>query len=84
VLDDDFAAILICPRSKQPLIYFPRGAGDGSDEAEGFLLSPAALLRYRIIAGVPCLLPEEAVTLTAHEAARLVERARALGLRVST
>ena len=82
MLDDDFAAILICPRSKQPLIYFPRGAG--GDEAEGFLLSPAARLRYRIVAGVPCLLPEEAATLTAQETATLVERARALGLRVST
>jgi uncharacterized protein YbaR (Trm112 family) len=82
VLDDDFVAILVCPRAKKPLVYFPRG--EGGDGVEGFLLSPAAQLRYRIVAGVPVLLPEEAETLTAQETTRLVERAHALGLRVST
>ncbi|MBX3159401.1 MAG: hypothetical protein KF773_25750 [Deltaproteobacteria bacterium] len=83
VLDHEFVDILVCPRSKQPLVYFPRGAGD-DDEAQAFLLSPAACLRYRIVDGVPVMLPEEAEQLTATATASLVDRARALGLRVST
>jgi uncharacterized protein YbaR (Trm112 family) len=62
---------LVCPKSKQPLIYF---------EAEGFLLCPTSRLSYRIEAGVPCLLVEEATAVSQSEVDRLVKRAKELGL----
>ena len=73
--------ILVCPKSKQPMIYFPRGEQD-RDEADGLLVCPASRLAYRVAAGVPVLLVDEARELTADEVARLVARARQLGLRV--
>ena len=78
VLSPDLLAIVVCPKSKQPLTYFPRGEDD-RDEAKGFLLSPTARLRYRIEAGVPVLLIDEAETVSEREVARLLERAKALG-----
>jgi uncharacterized protein YbaR (Trm112 family) len=82
VLSDQLLAVLACPKSKRPLVYFPRGERD-DDEATGFLLCPASRLKYRIEAGVPVLLVEEAETLEARECERLLARARELGLRVS-
>jgi uncharacterized protein YbaR (Trm112 family) len=73
--------VLVCPKSKQPLVYFPRGELD-RDEADGFLLCPASRLRYRIDAGVPVLLVDEAEELPADATSRLLARARQLGLRV--
>ncbi len=55
---------LVCPKSKQPLVYF---------EAEDFLLCPSSRLRYRIDAGVPVLLVDEATELTGAEVDRLVK-----------
>ena len=55
---------LVCPKSKQPLVYF---------EAEDFLLCPSSRLRYRIDAGVPVLLVDEATELTGPEVDRLVK-----------
>jgi uncharacterized protein YbaR (Trm112 family) len=81
VLDAAFAAIIVCPKSKQAMIYFPRGEAD-REEADGFLLCPASRLRYRIDGGVPALLVEEATELAAPEVARLVARAKELGLPV--
>lgn len=72
---------LVCPKSKEPLIYFPRGEAD-RDESEGFLLSPGSRLRYRIVAGFPDMLPEEAEELTEAQVSALVARARELGLSV--
>lgn len=63
--------VLVCPKSKQPLIYF---------EAEDFLLCPASRLRYRIDAGVPVLLVDEATEISASETDRLVKHAKDLGL----
>ncbi len=63
--------VLVCPKSKQPLIDF-------SDE--GFLLCPASRLRYRIDEGVPVLLVDEATELNAAEVDRLVSRAKDLKL----
>jgi uncharacterized protein YbaR (Trm112 family) len=71
--------LFVCPRSKQPLIYFPRGEDD-RDEAQAFLLSPSSGLRYPFEDGLPVLLVDEATELTADEVARLVERAKVLGL----
>lgn len=59
--------VLVCPKSKEPLVYF---------EAEGFLLCPASRLRYRIEEGVPVLLVEEAVEVAPAEVERLVAQAR--------
>ena len=81
MLPDDLVAILVCPKSKQPLVYFPRGEDD-RDEARGFLLCPASRLRYRIESGVPVLLVEEAVDVAPAEVDTLLARARALGLRL--
>jgi uncharacterized protein YbaR (Trm112 family) len=80
-LPDALVAILVCPKTKQRLIYFPRGEAD-TDESQGFLVSIAGRLRYRIEEGVPVLLVEEAVELTADALDRLVARARVLGLDV--
>jgi len=80
VLPNDLVDVLVCPKSKQPLIYFPRGEAD-RDEAEAFLLCPASRLRYAIQDGVAVLLVEEARELPAATVAALVARARQLGLR---
>jgi uncharacterized protein YbaR (Trm112 family) len=63
--------VLVCPRSKQPLVYF---------ESEGFLLCPSSKLKYRIDGDVPVLLVEEATEVTSSELERLVRRAKELGL----
>jgi hypothetical protein len=81
VLASDFVEVMVCPKSKQPVIYFPRGEAD-RDEAEGFIVCPASRLRYRIDDGVPVLLVDEATLLGPAELERLIRRARELGLRV--
>ena len=63
--------VLVCPKSKQPLVYF---------EQDGFLLCPASRLRYRIDDGVPVLLVDEATEVTPAEVDRLVKQAKELGL----
>ena len=63
--------VLVCPKSKQPLVYF---------ESDGFLFCPASKLKYRIDNGVPVILVEEATALEAAEAALLLKRAKDLGL----
>lgn len=55
--------VLVCPKSKQPLIYFAD---------DNLLLCPASRLAYRIEEGVPVLLVEEARELTQAEVDRLV------------
>jgi uncharacterized protein YbaR (Trm112 family) len=55
---------LVCPKSKQPLVYF---------EAEDFLLCPSSRLRYRIDGGVPVLLVDEATEVTGAEVDRLLK-----------
>ena len=62
---------LVCPKSKQPLVYF---------EKEGFLLCPASRLRYRIENDVPVLLVEEATEVSGPEIERLLKQAKELGL----
>src|SRR5262249_43390745 len=73
-LPEALVAILVCPKTKQRLIYFPRGEAD-TDESLGFLVSVAGRLRYRIDDGVPVLLVEEAVELTVDALDRLLSRA---------
>ena len=72
---------LRCPKSKQPLVYFPRGEED-RDEAAAFLLWPASRLRYRVERDVPVLLVDEAREVTPGELARILDRARSLGIAV--
>jgi uncharacterized protein len=81
MLPDELVAIMVCPRSKQPVVYFPRGEAD-RDEADGFLFCPASRLRYPIQDGVPVMLVEEATEVSASAAAELVARAKELGLPV--
>jgi len=63
VLSKALTDVLVCPKSKQPLLDF-------SDQ--GFLVCPASRLQYRIEEGVPVLLIEEARELTQSEVDRLV------------
>ena len=72
---------LVCPRCKQPILYFPRGEADAS-EADAFLLCPASRLRFQITDDIANLVVDEATSLTAPEVARLVARARQFGLPV--
>ena len=81
MLPDELVAIMVCPKSKQPVVYFPRGEAD-RNEADAFLFCPASRLRYPIQDGVPVMLVEEATELGASAAAALVARARELGLAV--
>ena len=81
MLADALLEVLVCPKSKQPLIYFPRGEAD-RDEADGFLLCPASRLRYPIKDGVPVMLVEEAIPVDAQTVETLLARARQLGLRI--
>ena len=75
MLSPDLLAVLVCPLSKQGLIYFP------SDDA---LVCPASRLRYRIDNGAPVMLAEEAQALSEAEVSQLISRARDLGLRIPT
>ena len=81
MLPKELVDILVCPKSKAPLVYFPRGE-QGDDEASAFLVCPSSRLRYRIEAGVPVMLVEEASELPAEAVERLVARARELGIAV--
>ena len=81
MLPADLIALLRCAKTHEPLIYFPRGEGD-RDEVKAFLVCPGSRLRYRIDAGVPVMLVDEAEELAASVIAELVARARSLGLPV--
>jgi uncharacterized protein YbaR (Trm112 family) len=63
MLSPSLLAVLACPKSRQPLVYFQDG---------DFLLCPASRLRYRIEGGVPVLLVEEAEELDQQEVDRLL------------
>jgi uncharacterized protein YbaR (Trm112 family) len=70
---------LVCPRCKQPLLYFPRGeANEREDDA--FLLCPASRLRFGVEGGVANFILDEAAALAPAEVDRLIARARQLGL----
>lgn len=71
-LDDELLELLVCPETKEPLVYF---------EDEQFLLSPEAGLRYPIEDDIPVMLPEEAEEVDEDELDELLERAESEGLR---
>ena len=81
VLAPEFIEVMVCPKSKQPVIYFPRGDAD-RDEADAFILCPASRLRYRIDDGVPVFLVDEATEVSPGELERLIRRAVELRLTV--
>ncbi len=58
--------ILVCPESKEKLIYF---------EEEGFLFCPASRLKYRVEDDIPVLLVDEAERLSPEAAEDLMRRA---------
>jgi uncharacterized protein YbaR (Trm112 family) len=66
-LAPEHLALLVCPESKQPLLYVPAGVA-GAGEA---LFCPASRLRYRIDDGIPILLVDEAERLDEAAAERL-------------
>ena len=68
-LADDLLQILVCPESKQPLIYF---------EEEGFLFCPVSRLKYRIEDGIPVMLVDEAERLEPDAARALAARGETL------
>jgi uncharacterized protein YbaR (Trm112 family) len=65
-LDPVLLEILVCPESKEPLLYF---------ESERFLFCPKSRLKYRIEDDIPVMLIEEAERVDEEETARLVARA---------
>lgn len=78
-LPPELLAILVCPSSRAPLVYFAGGEQGDQPEA-AFLFCPSSGLRYRIDDDIPVLLIEEATKVTPAEATRLAARARELGL----
>jgi len=77
VLTPTFLAQLVCPVSKQKLIYFAE---------DRVLVCPASRLRYRIdeASGMPVMLAEEAERLSEAEIAEVIAHARSLGLPIPT
>lgn len=70
--------MLRCSESKKELIYFPEGDGGGP-----FLFCPASRLRYPVAENdLPIMLVEEATRVEPAESAKLIARARELGLPV--
>ena len=61
--------VLVCPQSRASMIYFPEG------EDGGFLFCPSSKLKYRIDAGIPVLLIDEAERVDDNEAERLAAEA---------
>ena len=70
-LSSDLLDILVCPESKEPLVYF---------EDEGFLFCPSSRLKYRIDDEIPVMLIEDAERLDDAAAKKLVDQAKKRGL----
>ena len=75
-LSPDLLAVLACPESKAPLLYFADGE-DGKSPDDAFLFCPTSRLRYRIEGDIPVLLVEEAERISEAAGAALVARAEA-------
>lgn len=65
-LAPELLEILVCPKSKAPLVYVTAAAG------APFLVCPTSRLKYRIEAGVPVMLVDEAEELPADAVERLL------------
>ncbi len=66
-LDEQLLEILVCPKTKDPLVYF---------EEENFLFSPSARLKYHVEDDIPVMLVEEAEEISQEEATALMKEAR--------
>lgn len=73
-LHPDLLAVLACPESKAPLLYFA-GGEDGKSPEAAFLLCPTSRLRYRIDGDIPVLLVDEAERVSEAACAALVAKA---------
>ncbi len=71
-LDSQLLEILACPQDKGPLLYFAD---------EDALYNPRLKRRYKVVDGIPVMLVDEAETVSDEEAARLVAKAEAEGIR---
>ena len=71
-IDSKLLEILACPQDKGPLLYFP---------ADGALYNPRLKRRYRVKDDIPVMLVEEAESVGDAEHARLLERAKAEGVK---
>jgi uncharacterized protein YbaR (Trm112 family) len=71
-LDPMLLEILACPQDKGPLLYF---------DDEQSLYNPRLMCRYKVSDGIPVMLVEEAETVDAAEAARLLAKADQEGIR---
>ncbi len=65
MLSPDLLAVLVCPVSKQPLVYVA---------SEDALVCATSHLRYRIDNGVPVMLADEAQVLSESEVSELISR----------
>ena len=65
---------LVCPRTKQPLVFVPAGADDPAG-AEGWLFAAGARVRYRISQGVPVLLADDGEALSDAALSAMLTRA---------
>ena len=70
-LDPRLLEILACPEDKGPLLYF---------EDEAILFNPRLSRTYEIRDDIPVMLVDEATTVDAAEADRLVAKADAEGI----
>jgi uncharacterized protein YbaR (Trm112 family) len=71
-LNPKLLEVLACPEDKGPLLYF---------EDEDALFNPRLKRRYAIKDDIPIMLVDEAETVDDAEAARLVAKAEAAGIR---
>ncbi len=71
-LDDQLLDVLVCPETKDPLIYF---------EDDEFLYSPSARLKYPIEDEIPVMLVDEAENVSENVAEELEQRAKDEDLR---
>lgn len=72
VLDPRLLEILACPKDKGPLLFL-------ADEDS--LYNPRLHLRYRVRDNIPVMLIDEAEEVDATEHARLVAKAKSLGIK---
>ena len=70
-LDQKLLDILVCPESKDPLVYF---------EEEGFLFCPTSKLKYEVRDDIPVMLIDEAERVDETTTEALIQDARSRGL----
>ena len=74
-LSSELLSILVCPESREALLYFPEGDPQGGGAP--FLFCVASRLKYRVDDDIPVMLVDEAERVEPEEAERLAEAAKA-------